>query len=708
MQKIQECQRVRSEVVALGVLHNNLIALSTRSHGIRIFTLNGCKNRQILSIAQLNHKTTAIDFHPNENICAIANDKVIYIISLTDKSILQTIFTYNGTVNILHFVPNRPYLLSGTSEGRVMLYRYDAHSGISRLVSFPCIKEKRNITNNYVSTFACSQNYIASSGYGGCVSLIHLNSHKQIKIFCDSKVRVNSLCFIDEEKLLFGNVEGILYLQSLKNKEKALSINMPFANIKTILHFPQSDFAIVSGQSNSISLINIKTAKILRQRYITFEEQIHTMALVDEQNLIVVLKNNYIYHVKFTTIEDLQECIEHKNLKKAFEIIDTDPKLQGTKEHQRVELLYKRLYTNAFLSLIYSHKKEINSITEIIKNIKSKTDDIPLLYQTFNQYTKFKSLYLEKKYALAYNLSDKFPLLKETPQYKEMENIFKERYTLAQKQILLGRQDAAKDILTPYMTVLSKRTLIHLLLKQNKEFLEFLKALQRKDYKVIHTLVSKYELFKDISGYLALQKSEEFLLNNIQNTINNAQIDKAIQQIKSFQNLTCDENRLKELYDNALSARNLLKKYEENDFKTCYALIDDDTRLQKLEIAQILEKHWQKLMIECENYALQGDIQSIKKTLNELLGVETRTQRVGDLLRLSFQTKIKQLIQANSFTSAENIIYSYIDIFGTDKEIQALMKNYETYSFKKLAITYEQEKQQTRDSWLKSHIIMNP
>ena len=705
MQKITECQRVRSQITALRVLHTNLVALSTKTHGIRIFGANDCQNRQILSIEQLNYKTTAVDFHPNENICAVANDKVIYIISLANKSILQTIYTNDGTIGILRFVPNLPYLVTGTNEGRVMLYRYDGHSGISRLVSFPHVRDKRQTTSNYVSALAFSQNYIACSGYGGCVNLIHVNSHRQANVFCDSKVRIGSLCFINEEKLLFGNVDGTVYIQLLKTRLKALTTNMPFANINTIIHFPKSDFAIVSGQSNSISLINVKSAKIVTPQYLTFKNEVHAMTLTKEQNLIVVLKNNQIYRVTFANAQDLKKCILDRNLQKAFEIIDRDPRLQGTKEHKRVEVLYDKLYANALNALIDSNKQEIQKNIETMKKIRTKADDIELLYKAYEKYPKFKSLYLEKKYALAYNLSDKFPPLKYTPQYKKMEEDFKETFTFAQKQILIGREDVAKDILTPYITVLSKRTLINLLLKQNKEFLEFLKALQEKDYKTMHSLVSQYEVFQEIPGYAALKKSQKILLENISVAIDNAKVDEAIQQIKELQYSTCKQAELEELYDNALSVKKLLENYEKNDFKRCYELIDNDERLQRLEIAKLLERHWQKVMNECEKYALQGDIGSIKETLNELLSVETRTRRVGDLFRLSFHTKIKQLIKKDNFKSAENIIYSYIDIFGMDKELHVIMQNYEKYTSKKLAITHEQEKKQTRDSWIQSEIL---
>jgi len=705
MPKIKECQKVRSAVTSLKALQNNTVAISTQMHGIRIFGADDCQNKQILSIPQLNHKTTALDIHPSENICVIANDKVIYIISLTNKSILQTIFTQNGTISIISFVPNKPYIVSGTDEGRVMLYRYDGHSEISRLISFTHIDSKRKATNKYVSAFAFSKNYMACSGYGGCVSLIHFNSHKQVQKYCHSKVRVDSLCFIDEEALLFGNAEGTLYLQSLQNKEHIFSINMPFANIKNIIHFPASDFVIVSGSSSSISLVNIKTRKLISPKYILFDDEVHTMTLTNKQNLIVVLKNKQIYHVKFANAQDLKEYILTKNISKAFEIIDTDPRLQGTREHKRVEVLYEKLYAKAFNALINANQEEAKKIIATTKDIRSKTQEINLLYKAYDNYAKFKSFYFDKKYALAYNLSDKFPPLKYTPQYKKMQESFKEAYTFAQKQILLGRQDIAKDALMPYITVLSKRALIHLLLRQNKEFVEFLRALQNKDYNRIHSLVSQYEIFKDIPGYRTLQKSQEIVLENINTAINNAKVDEAIQQIKSLQSFTCNEDILEELYDNALSVKKVLKSYQQNDFKTCYELIDSDERLQKLEVVKLLEKHWQKLMNKCEKYAFEGNIQSIKETLGELISISSRAQRTGDLLRLSFYIQIKKLVKQNKFTSAENLIYSYIDIFGVDKELKVIMHNYEEYTSKKLAITHEKEKKRSRNSWLHSQIL---
>ena len=700
MPKIIACQKVRSQVLALQTFSNNTIAVSTKLHGIEIFQADSCQSKQILSIAQISAKTTAIAMHPTKHLCAVANEETIYIISLTNRALLQTIYTKNGTITLLQFMPNTPYLIGATAQARVMLYRYDAHMELSRLFSSPYSNTKTQ--NNYIHAVAVSKNYIAASSNGGVVRVIYCNSFKEIKKITLSKVCVESLAIIDEQILLFGNRQGTLYLTSLENDKKSSALHMPFIEIKNILHFPQSDFALVSGQSRSIALVNIRTKKLITPKYITFDAEVESMAFSSQTMLVVILKNRHMQLVEFATLNDLTTCIVQNNIVKAFEIINADPRFQGTKEHKRVEALYEKLYTKAFTSLINSNKQELQEALVVIKQIDSKADSITLLFKAYKNYAKFKQLHLEKKYALAYTLSEKFPPLQYTPQYKKMEADFQKAYTFSQKQILLGHLDAAKAALLPFITVLAKRPLISLLLRQHKEFLAFLQALQNKNYKRIDAIVTKNEVFKDIPAYSSLLRSQESLLENIKNSIDNADPDKAIKQLESLEFFPCNKALAKELYAYALCVKKLLLHYKNNDFKKCYELIDKERSLQNITIAKLLEKHWQKLMNTCEQYALAGDIQSIKERLGELMTLPLRAKRVGDLLRLSFFVKIRQLIHKNKFHNAENIIYSYIDIFGIDKEIQNIMQYFEKYTTKKLAITHKQNEKRSWESWLDS------
>ena len=237
-------------------------------------------------------------------------------------------------------------------------------------------------------------------------------------------------------------------------------------------------------------------------------------------------------------------------------------------------------------------------------------------------YERFRELCKDKKYALAYAMSAKFTKLQETTEFIKMEKSFQISFENAQKLILLNLPDQAKEQINKYITVLSKRDLLQLIINNDEYF------------------------------------------------------------------------------------RNFLLAYSNNDFVTCYEIIDKHKKIKLLKTSTLLEMHWNQLVSKCESYATQGNISAVKSTLANLIHIKSRADKIGDLLRLSFHIKIKQLLDINSFTSAEAIIYSYIDIFGIDAEIKNLMTKFEKNSSLILAITH-QEKKVSKYAWRDSKIIMS-
>ncbi len=707
-QRLQECLKARSNITNITVLDSTSIAFSTKVHGAKIFSMSDCSVSQNLSIELFGHKTTATAFSPEHKLLAFANSKIIYVVNLKNKTTIQTIRTDEGEIEILSFVGNSPYLVAGTKEGRVSQYRYDGKSQLSRLCSFPHKRESlQKIKNNYISALAFHGQYMACSGYGGSIILIKTNSLADKRVIESSKVRINSLCFLDNERLISGSIDGIVRIHSLKKKNKPQTINTPFTNIKNILQMPNSDYAMVSAASNKLAIIDLTTAKLVSKAYLTFESNVENILLHDE-TLFVVLENNHIYKFELPNAEELKSHLLHNTLDEAFKLLENDPMLRGTREHTRLEVMYEKLYTQAIEALIHSQTQEAYRITEMFQDVQSKRGEINSIFTDFKNYPRFKALVIEQKYALAYAMSEKFPSLKRTLQFKKLETSFKSAFTFAQKQILIGRQDLAEEILSPYASIITKKTMINLLLKQNKDFLDFLKAIQSKNYILIEKLLEKNEVFSQIPTYTALRASQQNSLDDIADLINKSQIKEAIEQIKKLQSTPGIKEELKELYRVAKLVQSLHHSYKEGDFTHCYEIIDEHYVLNELELSNLLEKHWSKVMKECEEFALKGDIKSIKDRLGELIGVKTRLTKVGDLLRVSFHSKIKGLLAKKSFLNAENIIYSYIDIFGIDSEIRSLMKIHEKLATKKLAITLDQERVVPRDNWIYSPLIMTP
>lgn len=707
-QKLHECFQTHSKITNITVLSDELIALSTKLHGIKIFSLSDCAIQEDFSINLLGEKTTATAFSKEHKLFAFANSQTIHIINLQNRTTLQTIYTDEGEIEVLTFVENSAYLITGTKEGYVSQYRYDTKTQLSCLCSFPNLltKSTLHVKNSYVSAITSNETYIASSGYGGDITLIQINSLAEKIRLQTSKVRINVLLFVESKTLISGNADGIVQIHSLQKEPTFKNITTPFTSIKNIILMPNKRFIMVSADSKKLILIDIDLAKIVSYNYLVFEHKVEKLLLTKKSELLVALKNQELLKIKLTKPEEINAYILHNSLDKAFALVENDPMLQGTQEHQRLEAVYQKIFSQAITALTNANKKEALRVTEIFQNIKSKKEEIYALFKAYENYPRFKTLSTQKNYALLYAMAHKYPALKQTREFKKAENSFKKAFRVAQKELLRGEKIRAREVLSPYITIISKKIIIRLLLNDNSDFIRFLKALQEREYLLVKELVTKDKTLKQIPAFTNFQDSIADSLKSVQKSINESEIDQAIVQIKSLQNIPTIQKELKDLYTTCKGVEALQKSYKKNDFKHCYEILDTNNNLEELQLTKLLEKHWTQSIRKCEEFALCGNIKGIKEELGELIHVQTRAKKTGDLLRVSFHTKIESLLKSRSYVNAENLIYSYIDIFGIDKKLKSLMKNQEQLSNKKLAITLNQEKVISRDAWLYSSLIM--
>ena len=703
----EECYKSRSDIKAFSILKNNSLALCSELHGVKILSLEACDTLQNISLEQLNYNTTAIAFSLDASLLAFANGTTLFIVDTQTKLLIQTIKTYEGSITLIGFVPQTKYIITGTKNGRVMQYRYDGRSHLSRLCSFGknSTLPIKKLKNNYVSSFAFFEDIFAVSGYGGVITILQMNSYTKRYNINASKVRINTLCFLDKERLVSGSSDGVIKIHTLKKYSQTKSITTPFNEIHSIILMPNKNFIMVGGASEKLILIDITKAKIASTSYLSFSEEVSHLQLSHDKQLLVVLASREVIKVVLPTSEHLKSFILHNSLDKAYELIDLDPMLQGTREHKRVEVMYDKQYTKAIDALINSNVKEARKLLKSFSDIKSKKDDIGSIFKAFEFYPRFQTLCLDKKYSLAYAMAEKYPALKYTRHYKKMDEAFKDVFTYAQKQILMGRTDVAKEILSPYATVISKKSILNLVLKENENFIKFLKAITEKEYALVSQLLKTNENFAQIPSYLELEKFLQMSLKKIKRFINHLRTDDAVEEIKKLLNVPELKEELQDLYRDIKAVQKFQKHYETDDLKSCYEILDGDVHLEELELAKLLEKYWTKMINEAEECALKGDLKGIKKSFGPLLLVNTRLDKVGDLIRLSFHTKIKALIANKSFKGAQSIIYTYLDIFGNDSEIVLIKKMYEKFSKKRLALTHTDEKIISRNSWINDSLI---
>jgi len=380
--------------------------------------------------------------------------------------------------------------------------------------------------------------------------------------------------------------------------------------------------------------------------------------------------------------------------------------LQGSIEHKILEEKFSTDFSNATKALINQNKTDATKILLPYKNVQVKQNEIKNLFESFKNFRRFYTLFLEKKYSLAYAMSSRFPPLKKTAQYKKMEQIFKVAFSNAQRHVIQGNIDRARILLSEYISVASKKPIIRLVLTQNKEFVEFLSAVSKKDFTKIDKLLNANELFAQIPNYIALKDELQEKLKEIKLNINSGEIEDALKLLGSLKDVESIEEKVEALHVGCKNALLLKKAYDNNSFKSCYEILDSHRSLSFTELGILLENHWIKIIAKCEEYALKGNIKDIKKTLGNLIGLSTRRSKIGNLIRVSFHVRINTLIQTEKFKGAESIIYKYMDIFGADSEINQIMEKFTKASSIKLAITQTQGDRPSRDSWIHSELIM--
>ncbi|MEN4053043.1 MULTISPECIES: hypothetical protein [Sulfurimonas] len=702
-----EALKLHTDIFVLEKVNKEFIAIASHLKNIKIASIEPLKIEQNIYFELLEAKTTALTFHPSLPLMAIANGEILYILDINKRNILQTIITHDGVIEKLSFMQNEPYLISGTQNGRVIQYRYEDKIHIARLCSFPytSVTYKKSLNNNYVSAIAYNAEYIAASGYGGAVTLVKFHSQTRKFSFESSKTKVNAITFTEDKHIIFANVDGMLFMAKIRKNAHITQVNTHTRDILQLLKVPQSNYLLIIAKSSNIMLFDIRAKKIIKRNFLSFDANVRTALLLSKDILLVTLADNSVHKIYLGSQKVLRELLEKRELLEIFKLVESNPMLEKTPEAQEAEKLYKKLYSKVLLELITSKKEELLDRLKPFEVVKSKKESIKNLLLAYENYPKLQSFYSEHKYALAYALCEKFPALQLTPPYKKMESTYTKSFTLAQKQLLLQRPGQAKALLEPFATISSKRAMTQLLLRQNKEFLAFIKAIGDKNYEEVDRLVKTSPVFQEIPSYKALLEETDKHIEDIYKLIADAKLTEAVEMIKKLQHISVLKENLYKLYNLTQEAKKLLNYYEKNNFVKCYETLDDNSELESMQLAQLLEDHWKKRIKKCELFALEGNFKAVKETLGELIHINTRREKIGDLLRVSFHAKIKKELDRPNYKSAENIIYSYIDIFGMDSEVKQLMRSFEKTSHTKLAITFMQKKHKDRNAWTLSDIM---
>jgi hypothetical protein len=696
------CFRAHSPIIDLAVLNNDTIIFSTKQSGIRVLDIDDYSVLSNILPQELDMAEMTL-FSPNGNIIALVNKNTIKIMLLKSQKIIKTIQIADQKILTLHFDASSEYLFVGTSEGRVLQYRYNSNTQLSRLCSFPYHfpdEKPQKVKDNFVSVINSYKNKIAATGYGGTIYVMDLYTRNDKIIINRSRIRIETLCFIDEHTLISGNIDGVLEIIDLSKPKNIRRLNAPFTKIKHITPMPNKDYILVASDKKFISLINIKTLKVIDNKYLEFDEKIQKLVKKDEQSLLVVLQDKSVQNIELVNLATLRKFIASNKLYQAYRLLAKAPMLRGSQEEKDLEHRYQDTLQQTIALMLEENTHAAQELVKSLRTIPAKKNEIELIFTAFQQYKKFQLMFHEQKLNIAYSMCDKFPALKSTREYKSMERQWQEVFKKAEKEMMLNNTESARVLLNDYLLVSSKRTLIQFILYKNKEFIKFLQAIKKKEFKQLSNLAKEHQTFASLQHYQSLHNElhNNFLeaqrLIQIGNTHLAQVIIDELEENPKYESLT------QTLQTQCDAVEELYVYYNQDKLKKCYTLLDKNKFLKTTDLGIYLEEKWNYLIKNCEVFALKGQLNKIESELDELKKLSSRSDKIGDILRLAHQRKISHFLHKTEFKSAKEEIQNYIALFGLDIEIQQLMQEYNNLSNTKLNLSHEQTRYKPRDYWL--------
>ncbi|MEA3522761.1 MAG: hypothetical protein U9R50_07280 [Campylobacterota bacterium] len=664
---------LKTKIIALTFLAQDTLAAVSHDHHVSFVDTQNNTIRDNFEFASLGEDSKQVAFSLDGHYLAYAHDAYVYIVDLQQKQAIHRIHVDIGKINTLCFNSDASYLILGTSEGRVFLYRYNHDEMLSRLASFPEHTHKMMAPlHNYVSALATYHHLVASAGYGDSVVISNtLTSTHPIRIY-PGRSRINCIAFIDENTILLANEDGKIVKLCIHENRPHHQVSASIGAIKHLVILSGNTFGLAASEHKNIALINIETMQIIDSHYLSFHENISAIAMGDESLLYIALESGSIYKVKLIPIGSLKMRIENRQFELAYELIEEFPLLKESSWFVDLEKIFSLYYAKALRALLLNDESGAYNHLEMFMRTPSKKKSIQELFYAFHHYERLQYLAKNQRLSALYGLVDEYKALKMTPEFHAIEENWENLFEKAQKLILQGHELEAKTLLQDFNKVSAKAPLIRLILELSTDIITFSKALATQDYKTLHVMTQRYPLLKMMPSYKRIMQETDSLIEQIILALKEDRFEDA--------NASCallhDVPHLIKHYDHISlfirKAEHLFHAESQYEFRQCYETLDSFIGLAILPRSKILEARWQKMIQGCEVLAFQGNAGDILKHIKKLMPLVSRQEKLGSLLRLAYMVQLKNLPPEDKrFTYG---MQEYEKFFGGDSEIQEILK----------------------------------
>lgn len=608
----------------------------------------------------------AVSFAPHAKIMSIlyGTKPLDLLIDISGKPKLRNkIFEPRKTVEATRFSLAGNYFACGDASGRTHVFQTSSAQLVTSLNPRP----------DYISCLEFSHNerFLVSCAFDKSVSVFDLVLNIELATLKTQDI-VESISFYDDD-CSFAMVQrnGAFQVFHLDEKvtDSARNIFVSWPTSTTIT--PDQRHLLVGLKNGSLYAVNLETQERV------FDETIANSAITsivfDENVLMVATEKSGTRLIDTEYQKDgfinALKVKEHSTLKS---MIDNNIFLLLEKDYDEEMIeLYEPLFKKVTFLIQKGKIEEAKEAVEPYSNDQKIMDNFEKLISCSSHVQQLAEHVNAREYVDAFNLIEKYQILRETPAAIELEYLWQASFGKAKR--LCKNNDVvsfkkAETLLEPFKKVVSKQPEIHALLKNIKVYVLADDLVSRRKFKEYFALVKK-------ASYLASNEVHKNILNMGQKILK--QLKQAIQandfaKAKEFVAFLTPFDTLEaELTKMKLSLVARMKFFDairSDDISTIFALAKEHMDLRLLKEYDEIEDKFKALSKQALELAFKADVVSVIELFEPYKEVALFEDKIASLVKIAYLSEMKNAAK-QSDVNWEKVFTKFIAFYGKSDDL---------------------------------------
>ncbi len=446
-------------------------------------------------------------------------------------------------------------------------------------------------------------------------------------------------------------------------------------DVRQIATSKDDEFLFLGTALGYVLVYDLTTYELLSPKYIKIASPISALDFNEKNHqLIIGTEDGFImsYNI-YEGEEKLKGMLKNKEFDTIQKEAELNPILAYTQIYNLISNLWENTLAKAKVALQSNDKAKALLLFNTFKNIPSKNKIINKTIADYAEFAKFTKFAKEGKLALAYSLCNTYPAYKDSKLYKALEERWKKTFMQAQKYVLDPKGiESAKEVLKPYRGISEKTKLIQELLTQGEVYKRFRTAIGQKDFTICFELIKQHQFLKEFPEYETLINYADTHYIKSQELLGKGDTNSAIKMLRILAVFDDLKEEVKILMHDIETKQKFFTAVENEEYDKAYDYMTQTEGLQDTPDGQKLQNEWYSNLAKANDFAVNGDVLNVRKTLYFYMGMSTKATAITTVFAWCYIVQLEDSARDGALQLAlEKGIKNYMLHFGLQEQIES-------------------------------------